>query len=530
MSRLHAYTFVLALGALAAAQSAVPQNRSSFHITGTVVNAITGAPVGKIEVAIGWALQAEPARTFVTAEDGRFDFENLARGKYWLEAHGRGYSTQRFDQHEEYSTAIVVGPNLISEGLMFRLLPEATITGSITDDQNDPVAQAQVMLFRTGIHDGANSTALRMQDATDDQGHYRLSHVPAGNYYIAVSARPWYAQYRPGNAGDADPALDTVFPITFYSGVTEPVAATLLTAKAGDHLVADIGLTAVPSAHLHIRDFGGDMRNGIDVELTENLFGTDIRIGGSVQAVRSGEIDFGGVPPGRYSLALHSSSAQPENVEKKIELSGESEISVADASPMPSVTGIVRFEDGTPLPGPAMLLLRSRSGENLTARVPADGKFEIAADRAQLGKYEVEIFGIPGAFIKSLSATGANLIGREIDLAKGNAVNLTVILSHGVSRLNGTALREGKPFAGAMIVLVPRDIEHNSLLVRRDQSDSDGTFSLLDVLPGSYTVVAIQNGWNLPWLNPDVIRPYLSGGTVVNISARERYDIKVTVQ
>jgi hypothetical protein len=81
-----------------------------------------------------------------------------------------------------------------------------------------------------------------------------------------------------------------------------------------------------------------------------------------------------------------------------------------------------------------------------------------------------------------------------------------------------------------MIVLVPQDIQHNSILVRRDQSDSDGTFSLYNVLPGSYIVVAIQDGWNLPWLNPDVLHPYLKTGTTVNVSPRRRYDIKVDVR
>ena len=32
-------------------------------------------------------------------------------------------------------------------------------------------------------------------------------------------------------------------------------------------------------------------------------------------------------------------------------------------------------------------------------------------------------------------------------------------------------------------------------LIRRDQSDSDGSFALRDVVPGQYTVVAIQDGW-----------------------------------
>jgi hypothetical protein len=122
------------------------------------------------------------------------------------------------------------------------------------------------------------------------------------------------------------------------------------------------------------------------------------------------------------------------------------------------------------------------------------------------------------------------VIGHEIDIDRGASVQLKIILSHGVGRIDGTAFRDGKPLAGVMIVLVPQDIEHNSALVRRDQSDSDGTFTLYYVLAGTYTIVAIQNGWDLQWLNPAVLQPYLKGGEVVSVAPRGRYNIKVNVQ
>ena len=81
-----------------------------------------------------------------------------------------------------------------------------------------------------------------------------------------------------------------------------------------------------------------------------------------------------------------------------------------------------------------------------------------------------------------------------------------------------------------MIVLVPRDIENNSTLVRRDQSDSDGTFTLQNVLPGEYTVVALENGWDLEWMSPAVLQPYLTKGEPVSVAVRQRYDVKVMVQ
>ena len=97
-------------------------------------------------------------------------------------------------------------------------------------------------------------------------------------------------------------------------------------------------------------------------------------------------------------------------------------------------------------------------------------------------------------------------------------MDLTLTLLAGAGRIDGTVLREGKGVSQAMVVLVPQSLQGNADLFRRDQSDSDGTFSLYQVVPGRYTVVAIENGWNLDWQNPDVLRPYLEHGESVEVT------------
>jgi hypothetical protein len=86
------------------------------------------------------------------------------------------------------------------------------------------------------------------------------------------------------------------------------------------------------------------------------------------------------------------------------------------------------------------------------------------------------------------------------------------------------------PVSGAMVVLVPRDITDNVSLFRRDQSDSDGTFTLPDIVPGLYTAIAIQNRWDIEWAQPEALRPYLSKGTPVQIEGKQQLEIKVAAQ
>ena len=80
------------------------------------------------------------------------------------------------------------------------------------------------------------------------------------------------------------------------------------------------------------------------------------------------------------------------------------------------------------------------------------------------------------------------------------------------------AQKAGKGLAGVMIVLVPQNPGAHGDLFRRDQTDSDGSFSLQQVAPGSYTVVAIEDGWELDWARPEVIERYLPKGIAVTVT------------
>lgn len=545
MPRLTIVCFYVTLGTLLSAQVSAPGTPKAFRINGTVVNALTGQALSNIRVSIGPAQGSDPPKTVASTEDGHFDFENLAAGKYWLAAQGRGFSSQRLDEHDQFSTAIAVGPGRDSEGLIFHLSPDAAIVGTITDEQNDMVSDAQIILFRTGLQNGSPSTQIRGQASTDDQGRYHFGRVAPGSYYIGVSARPWYAEHQNsfrsvvGQAPTTEQTeaeenqqsqFDVTYPLTFYPGVTDAASATPLTVKPGDRVTADVGLTAVPSLHLHVTDSDIQAQQGINATLIEQVFGTSIPLSTEVNVIGPGQIEISGVSPGQYALTMQTYGKDPVAREKQIEISASSDVDIADSPPLPFITGIVELETGIPLPHSATVVLLGQSDQNVSAQMSANGEFVIPTDRARLAKYQVAVFGIRDTFVKSVSATGANVSGRELQLSGSTPVRLKIVLSQGTGRVDGTALRDGKPVAGAMIVLVPQDIEHNSVLVRRDQSDSDGTFSLYDVLPGSYTVLAIQNGWDLPWRSPSVLQPYLKAGTVANVAARGRYDIKVNAQ
>jgi hypothetical protein len=104
----------------------------------------------------------------------------------------------------------------------------------------------------------------------------------------------------------------------------------------------------------------------------------------------------------------------------------------------------------------------------------------------------------------------------------GSSLQVTLSLVGGETTIEGVAQRSGKPFAGAMVVLVPKDPESNHEQFRRDQSDMDGTFSLLQVVPGSYTVIAIENGWDLDWSKPAILAQYIKLGQTIDVASQAK--------
>ena len=79
-----------------------------------------------------------------------------------------------------------------------------------------------------------------------------------------------------------------------------------------------------------------------------------------------------------------------------------------------------------------------------------------------------------------------------------------------------------------MIVLVPNNPDADPELFRRDQSDLDGSFALQQVIPGTYTLMAIENGWDLDWAKPAVLAGYRRHGQRIIVGESGRGTLRVT--
>ena len=112
--------------------------------------------------------------------------------------------------------------------------------------------------------------------------------------------------------------------------------------------------------------------------------------------------------------------------------------------------------------------------------------------------------------------------------AEGGDVYLKVTAFVSPISLQGTAKKNAQPFPGAMILLLPET--GGPQRIRRDQSDSDGTFSLPNVVPGKYKLLALENGWEIPWAEPEQQKALLAKGAAIDIGKEAPVLVTVEVQ
>jgi hypothetical protein len=240
----------------------------------------------------------------------------------------------------------------------------------------------------------------------------------------------------------------------------------------------------------------------------------------------SGEQEIVGIPPGRYTLT--TIEVGPVST-REIEINGNGEIDQNQGIAYIPVSAKLQFEPGTKPSQPYVQLLNKKTRVVSSQRVSDEGE-ALFKQGVPPGTYEVSINNAPGFYLKSISAAGAHVTGRTIELRSGATVNLTISAARGQGEISGVASRDGKPLAGAMIVLVPADPAHNQVLFRRDQSDSDGSFTLPQVVPGAYILLAVEHGWDLAWMDPEVLKNYLGRGVAVRVQPNGKYEVKVDVQ
>jgi len=498
-----------------------------FTIAGTVVNLVTGNPVPNASVAVLSSANSHAVESVLADENGRFALPGLPAAKYQLTVSKRGYRTSFYEQHENYLSGIVTGDDQETGNLIFRLSPGASLRIEITDETGDPVEKADIGLFQRTREAGVGERVVEaLRGVSDDTGATEFFNLEPGKYYVTVAAEPWYAMHgssaAPSGAGAAhrtNSALDVVYPLTFFDGATDESSATPIVLTAGSREQISVRLTPLPALHLFVPIPKDGQEANPHVELQQTVFGIKSSSGSSYpEQVRDGMAEFTGVAPGHYQLL----QGDPPRI---VELDAANSQQVAANAGIATVPVhlTLQGESRAPLPAPLNVSLESADTDHPRDSLHAtEGDDGFIFDAVPPGMWRLRVENdtdtenrvLP---VVAISAGGPPRAGNLVAV-KDRPLSLAASVALASTRIEGFARKDGKGLAGVMIVLVPRDPAANDDLFRRDQSDSDGSFALVGAAPGTYTVVAIQDGWDLDWAKPQVIGRFLSQGIPVTIS------------
>jgi hypothetical protein len=494
--------------------------RGTSVIRGTVVAADNGSPIRRAQVRI--AGQGAQGRLATTDAQGRFELRDLPAGRYTLSALKGGFVSVQYGQRRpsESGTPLEIGEGQILEKVVIALPRGSVISGRITDEFGEPVANAIVTSLRYGYAEGARrllpAGGQNSRDTTDDQGQFRLFGLSPGDYIISAS-------FRSGGGEATDPSGEnTGYAPTYYPGTSSVADAQRVTVALGQEQTSVIfsliatRLVRVTGAVLN--SHGTPMQTGA-VMLTQ----ASTRVNApALNATLTGRIDGSGqfrvinVPPGRYVAQVRAPIGRggpaARGTNAAIAEFGRQEITVGAedlngvvilTGPGARVTGHIITDTGvvpalraqqiTVMARPVHLDPSSPAGG--AGRVNDDFTFELN------GVFDPRVFRVnapQGWSLKSVLLNGQDVTDLPLDLPPGQTVaGLQIVLTERATDLSGRVTdARSRPVTDVTVVIFPADEErwvYQSRFVRVARPDQDGRYQISGLPPSDdYLAIAVQ--------------------------------------
>jgi hypothetical protein len=495
--------------------------RGTSVIRGTVVAADNGSPIRRAQVRIGG--QGAPGRLATTDAQGRFEIRDLPGGRYTLTAARGGFVSVQYGQRRpsEPGTPIEIGEGQTLEKVVIALPRGSVISGRITDEFGEPVANAIVTSLRYGYVGGARrlmpASGANSRDTTDDQGHFRLFGLPPGEYLVSAS-------FRSGGGEATDPSGEnTGYAPTYYPGTSSVADAQRVTVALGQEQSSVIfsliatRLVRVTGAVLNSQ--GTPMQNGTVILTPASSRVTAPAVTGNL----SGRIDGSGqfrvinVPPGRYVAQVRAqggrggpaarvaSVAPPEFGRQEITVGADDLDGVVILTgPGARVTGQILSDTGVLPPIRAQQLAVMARPVTIEPSTPAAGGAGRVNDDLTFelnGLFDPRVFRVnapAGWTLKSVLLNGQDVTDTPLALPPGQTVTgLQIILTERSTEISGR-VTDGRntPITDVTIVVFPADDArwvYQSRFVRAARPDQDGRYQIRGLPPSDdYLAVAVQ--------------------------------------
>jgi hypothetical protein len=525
-------------------------------IEGVVTKEPGSEPVKKAVIELIAENQAEGGDyTAVSGPDGGFRIEGIVPGRYHLFAERTGML--EVDKHRTRADGRVLTLTAGQElkELRIRLQAAAVVRGRVTDEDGDPLPNAQVTVLRQTYISGRGRWEQAGAERTNDLGEYRVAGLPAGYYYVSVSPAPDFKSLieaagvaaADARTGSPDKPASTAYQTTYYPGTADRSLATPIELHAGDDFPVNFSLTPSPSLSIRGSVVNLPPRSSAVIMLQSRDFSLVLN---GAEIHQDGSFVIRDVAPGAYTiLATVENSPVPMMARQALQIVSNS-VDGLRLAPQPGgwIHGRLRLESksgGRFDASQIFLQLRSADGDDEAlsafsmgdgfshlAHVAADGSFEWKS--VPPGNYYVQLAGEGGAnadlFLKSSAAGGRDAEEAGISVS-GGAVALDLVASANGGVVEGVAVdSKGEPVANAVIVAVPEPrLRGRVERYRKTVSDQSGRFVLHGVAPGDYAVLAWESVEGEAYYNPEFLKTYEGRANALRVGEGDRKSLRVEV-
>jgi len=545
-----AYWLIVLLGMAAFAQNSAGANPARRAlIEGIVVRDPGGEPVKKALLELIAENQAEGGDyTAVTGPDGTFRIEGIVPGRYHLFAERTGLLENQPARSQGSILMLAAGQEL--KDLRIRLQAAAIVRGRVTDEDGDPLPNAQVSVLHQTYASGRSRWEQMGSERTNDLGEYRLAGLPAGNYNVSVNPPPDFKSLieaagrsePPGTS--AKPALS--YQTTYYPGTVDRSQAVPIQLHAGDDFPVNFSLTPNPSLSIRGAVVNLPPRSSAVIMLQSRDF--NIVLNGA-EMHRDGSFVIRDVAPGAYTImATVENTTVPMMARQSLQVVSNN-VEGLRLAPLPgaSIRGRLRLEGkGIPEkfdPSQIFVSLKPVDGDDdaigafamgdgftYLTHVAADGSVEWK--NVPPGNYYVRLTGNNEMdsdwFLKAVLVGSHDAEDGSINV-NGGAILLDLVASANGGVVEGmVADAKGEPVANAVVVAAPEAGLRSRLdRFHKAVTDQRGHFSLRGVPPGDYSLFAWESVEGDAYYDPDFLKTFEAQSTSLHVDEGDRKSLQL---
>jgi hypothetical protein len=167
------------------------RGQDGFTVRGRVSYS-DGLPATSMEVWLSVDCYSRTIGPALSDHDGRFRFENVPAGRYFLLASSLAqgdyiWNETPLTEGTRRGSMVMVGPEIPGVDVVFRIERHAKVYGVVTDPYGDPLPGVMIFALRRMWAFGrpylANATST---GRSDDEGAFRLWSLPKGRYRVCA--------------------------------------------------------------------------------------------------------------------------------------------------------------------------------------------------------------------------------------------------------------------------------------------------------------------------------------------------------